>query len=229
MYTDGSYLLQNPDWNAEDGPWKAGMIAAMLKRNNLLPLQVMELGCGSGIILKELSLAFPNIQSLTGYDISPQAIAIAKKWEEQGLHFMTGDFPEQGKSPVDLLLVIDVLEHLDDFYGFLRRIRLFGKKFIFHIPLDLSCRTLMKPHVLHQQRNTVGHIHYFSREMVEWALRDTGYEVIDWQYTQPRIDIDPPDGFKRALKKILRNFSFSISRDWSVKMWGGYSMLILAQ
>jgi hypothetical protein len=56
-----------------------------------------------------------------------------------------------------------------------------------------------------------------------------GFEVIDWVYTKPVVDIDRPDSFKRAIKKMLRNISFSLAKDWSVKKWGGYSMMILAK
>jgi hypothetical protein len=65
--------------------------------------------------------------------------------------------------------------------------------------------------------------------MVEWALLDTGYEIIDWVYTKPVVDVDPADSVKRGIKKILRNISFAVNKDWSVKKWGGYSMMILAK
>ena len=126
-------------------------------------------------------------------------------------------------------MIIDVVEHVDDFYEFLRRLKTKGRNFVFHVPLDLSCRTIMKPHVLLQQRQSVGHIHYFTKEIVEWALKDTGFEIIDWVYTKPIVDIDSADSPKRWIKKILRNLSFAINKDWSVKKWGGYSMMILAK
>jgi hypothetical protein len=100
---------------------------------------------------------------------------------------------------------------------------------MFHIPLDLSCRTILKPHILLQQRESVGHIHYFSKELVQWMLKDTGYEIIDWMYTKPMLDLKPPGTFKRRIKKILRNASFSINKDLSAKLWGSYSMMILAK
>ena len=87
----------------------------------------------------------------------------------------------------------------------------------------------MKPHVLLQQRKSVGHIHYYTKEMVEWALQDTGYEITDWVYTKPVVDTLPADSIKRFLKKQLRNISFALNKDWSVKKWGGYSIMILAK
>ena len=78
-----------------------------------------------------------------------------------------------------------------------------------------------------QQRQDVGHIHYFSKEMVLWAMKDCGYQVIEWKYTKPVTDCKPSPTFFRGLEKTLRKFSFWIHEDLSAKLWGGYSMLLL--
>jgi hypothetical protein len=87
----------------------------------------------------------------------------------------------------------------------------------------------MKPHVLLQQRQSVGHIHYYTKEMAAWALKDTGYEIIDWVYTKPVVDTQPANSIMRGVKKILRNISFALNKDWSVKKWGGYSIMVIAK
>ena len=145
------------------------------------------------------------------------------------MKFYNEELTQQEYIHSDVLLMIDVLEHVDDYYGMLRHLKPMSNHFVFHIPLDLSCRTIIKPHVLLQQRTSVGHIHYFSKEMVQWMLKDTGYEIIDWVYTKPVVDVNPPDGFKRRIKKYLRNISFSLNKDLSAKLWGNYSMMILAK
>ncbi|MDB5198704.1 MAG: Methyltransferase type 12 [Chitinophagaceae bacterium] len=227
IYIDGTYFKNNPDWGIKDATWKAKTISALLKKNNISPDEIIDVGCGAGGILEALS--HDKHLKLKGYDISPQAIALAKKLENENLGFYNEDITLNKNIHTDLLLVIDVLEHVDDFYTFLKRLKLMSEYFVFHIPLDLCCRTILKPHVLLQQRNAVGHIHYFTKEMVLWALKDKGYTIIDWVYTKPVIDEDPPDSFRRNVKKILRNFSFSINKDISAKLWGGYSMMILAK
>jgi SAM-dependent methyltransferase len=229
MYVNGDYLKNNPGWDAADAPWKTDVIISLLNRNNIRPATVIEVGCGAGENLVELQKKDPQIQALTGYDISPQAFAIAQKKISGKINFHNADITRVDEAHADLMLVIDVVEHVDDYYGFLRKLRSKGDHFVFHIPLDLSARTIMKPHVMLQQRESVGHIHYFSREMVEWALKDTGYEIIDWVYTRPVVDVNRPDSFKRFVKKLLRNTSFAINKDWSAKRWGGYSMMILAK
>jgi SAM-dependent methyltransferase len=227
-YTDGDYLAKNPGWSLEDAAWKAGMITDLLQQYKVKFDTVTEVGCGAGGVLHALSQRFADA-SFSGYDISPQAIALAQQFQQAQLQFYQEDFLSKDTPPADLLLVIDVVEHVADFYHFLQQAKTRGKQFVFHIPLDMSCRTLLKPHVMLQQRRGVGHIHYFTKELVWWALQDCGYAITGWQYTKPRIDIDRPGGIKRAAKKVLRNFSYGLNQNVSVKLWGGYSILILAE
>lgn len=35
IYTDGSYLANNPSWHEEDSPWKARQIIRLLEANRL--------------------------------------------------------------------------------------------------------------------------------------------------------------------------------------------------
>ena len=228
IYTSGAYFRNNPDWGVHDSEWKAGIIKQLLQDNRIIPNDIIEVGCGAGAILNCLTNYYPNA-SLKGYDISPQAIELAKTRETEKLRFFNEDFTRLEYIHTNLLMLIDVFEHLDNFYDMLRHIKTASDYFVFHIPLDLSCRTILKPHVLLQQRESVGHIHYFSKEMVEWMLKDTGYEMVQWIYTKPMVDIKPPDTMKRRIRKILRNASFNINKDISAKLWGSYSMMILAK
>ena len=229
MYTNSEYFENNPTWNAEDSPWKAEIIHAMLERNKVAVNDLIDIGCGAGGILKSLAEKNPGIQTLTGYDIAPKAIALAERWKTERISFYHRDFiNEHLQSKADVALVIDVLEHVSDYYGFLKKLKGKASYYVFHIPLDLSCRTILKPHVMLQQRKAVGHLHYFSEEMVWWLLKDEDFIVVDWQYTKPITDINRSDSFKQYAKKKLRNISYRINKKISVKLWGGYSLMILA-
>ena len=229
IYINGEYLKNNPDWDIADAKWKVEVISAILEKNGIYPADVIEIGCGAGANLVELADRFDSVKQLRGYDISPQAIALAEKKATDRISYFNEDLATADNIKTQLLLVIDVIEHVDDFYGFLRKLKMKSEYFIFHIPLDLSCRTISKPHVLLQQRQSVGHIHYFTAATAEWALQDTGYEILDRVFTKPVVDTEPARSGKRWIKKILRNISFAINKEWSVKKWGGYSIMILAK
>jgi SAM-dependent methyltransferase len=227
MYTGGQYYQKNPGWDDDYTEWKAGIIHGLLKKNHVHPKTVVEVGCGAGGVLEHLSILDKDIQQLKGFDISPDAIALAMKKTRGKLSFFNEDFTATPHEPSDLLLCIDVLEHVDDMYGFLAKIKPAARNAVFHIPLDVSCRTILKPHVMLQQRQAVGHIHYFSKEMAEWALNDCGFKILDWIYTKPAVDWERSTSIKRTIKKTLRNFSYAINKDLSAKLWGGYSIMIL--
>lgn len=228
MYANNQYLNQHPTWDGEEAVLKAGWIIDMIKKLRLPVTDIIEAGCGSGRILAELSKEFADAR-LRGYDLSPQAINIAKQYESDKVSFYEADLLKDASASSDLLLLIDVLEHVPDYYGMLEGLHSKSKHFIFHVPLDLCCRSILKPALLMQQRQTSGHIHYFSKEMVLWMLHDTGYQVIDWRYTKPTSDLQREPGIKKKAKKSIRNISFNLSKDRAVKWWGGYSMLIAAR
>lgn len=229
IYINGTYLKNNPSWGIEDAAWKAKLIQKLLIKNKIEPKEITEIGCGAGGILEALSKNFRKDICYDGYDISPQAISLAKKKQTEKLKFFNENFITGNNISTDLLLIIDVIEHTGDYYGFLEKLKNRSNHFVFHIPLDLSCRMVLKPHILLQQRESVGHIHYFTKEMVLWFLKDTGFEIIDWFYTRPVTDVKPEKGFRRAVKRILRNLSYKLNEDLSAKLWGSYSMMILAK
>jgi len=90
-YLDGNYLEQNPGWDMEDGPWKAGHVHAILTDNDLNLASVCEVGCGAGGVLASLQKLNPSA-SYTGYDIAPAAASFWKQYENTGIHFELGDF-----------------------------------------------------------------------------------------------------------------------------------------
>src|SRR5271168_991083 len=120
-YTDGLYLENNPTWHVEDSPWKAENIWRMIARHNLPLSAVAEVGCGAGEILTQLQRRAPADSEFWGYDISPQSHEMAIERANERLHFRLADLTSEPDVHFDLLLVIDLIEHLDDFYGFLRK------------------------------------------------------------------------------------------------------------
>jgi len=228
VYTDGGYLAQNPTWHAEDSPWKARQIVRMIRRNRLAPRRVCEVGCGAGEVLVQLKRSLPEDCRFWGYDVSPQAHALAAPREDERLQFRLGDPAQDSSARFDLILVIDVLEHLEDYYGFLRKLRPRGEHKIFHIPLDLSAYTVLRSYPILELRDKVGHIHYFTRDTALAALRETGYEVVDWLYPP---DDEPLGGkpLRQKMLALLRRGLYPLGPDFAVRLLGGRSLMVLAR
>jgi 2-polyprenyl-3-methyl-5-hydroxy-6-metoxy-1,4-benzoquinol methylase len=141
MYTDGSYYQLNPSWHIEDSAWKAQKIVRMIEKNHVNPSSVCEIGCGAGEILRQLSRqALLSGAAFYGYEISPQAYGMCKQLESERLRFFLEDVTENRDARFDIVLAIDVIEHVEDYRGFLRKIRTKGQHKIFHIPsISMPC------------------------------------------------------------------------------------------
>ncbi|MGD0137210.1 MAG: class I SAM-dependent methyltransferase, partial [Bryobacteraceae bacterium] len=141
IYTDGAYLEKNPLWHVDESPFKAQQILRMLERKHLQPKSICEVGCGAGEVLNLLQQYTGDTCQLWGYDISPQALKMCESRANERLKFKLADI-SQDDVFFDLLLVLDVFEHVPDCYGFLKSIRGKGDLKIFHIPLDLSVQAV---------------------------------------------------------------------------------------
>jgi SAM-dependent methyltransferase len=228
--TEGRYTTANSHylkesgghWHLEDSPFKASQVLKMLHRNNLRPTSVVEIGCGAGGILAQLARQMSPDTSFTGYDISPDAHAISKQFESQNLRFILGD--AWGQPRADLVLAMDVIEHIEDCFGFLRKLREQGDYKIYHIPLDIHASAALRDSFMNAWRS-VGHIHVFSKSLALETLRDTGHEILDWFYTPGGMALG-----KFRLKTFLGNLPRRIlPRSFASRLLGGFSLLVLAR
>jgi hypothetical protein len=227
LYLSGEYLQKNPDWHSKESPWKAEQILQMIHRNNLLPETICEVGCGAGEILHQLKLSLNSNCKFWGYEISPQAFSLCIKKSDEQLIYKLKDFFEE-ESFYDLILIIDILEHLEDYFTFLRQIKLRGKYKIFHIPLEMNLLNLLKSGFYEKVREQTGHIHYFTKDIVIDFLCEMGYEVIDFYYTGYFIERKEKN-LRNHIMTFIRQLLFKINQDWTVRLLGGWSIMVLVK
>ena len=228
LYTSSEYLKLNPGWHVEESPWKAKQVMRMMVKNELAPGTICEVGCGAGEILKQMQGLMGDSCLFWGYDISPIAIELAKIRANERLQFKLADIRQEKDAFFDLILVMDVIEHLEDYFSFLREIKAKSHYKIFHIPLDLSVQTILRRNGLLKVRQSYGHIHYFSKEIALQLLQDTGYEVVDHFYTARSLEL-PSNEIKRNVLRLPRKLLFGINKDLATRFLGGFSLLILAK
>ncbi len=228
IYEDGSYLKNNPTWHEEESQWKAKQITRMLAKHNIIPSTVCDVGCGAGGIIECLANDLTDGIVFYGYDISPQAFEISRKKEKRNLHFFLEDLLENEGLTFDVVMALDVFEHVEDYIMFLRRLKNKGTYKILHIPLDLSVQTVLLGTPILKTRSSFGHLHYFTKETALATLKDAGYEVLDHFYTGISVEI-PSRNWMANLMKLPRRFFFSLHHDLTVRILGGYSLLVLAK
>lgn len=226
VYISGAYLERNPDWHADESPWKARQILRMLARHRMHPRTICEVGCGAGEVLRQLQASMDNGCEFWGYEISPVAFNLCRVKANERLHFKLADFTRESVTPFDLILVLDVIEHLEDYFNFLRDIQPKATYKIFHVPLDLSVQTVLRGNALIKRRDEYAHLHFFTKDLALRALQDAGYEVLDYTYTPRAVEI----GGTRAqrLLRFPRRACFALHRDLAARLLGGYDLLVLA-
>ena len=226
-YLNGEYAERNPDWDSLDSPWKADRVAEILVCHGINPASIAEIGCGAGGVLAALRPRFPQAD-MAGFDIAPELISLWPAHEDARIRFTLGDFLSMNQQPFELLLVLDVLEHLGDPFSFLERLKGHGEWVIFHFPLDLSAITVLRESPLLQVREKVGHIHYFTRGLALALLEECGYEVIDARYTGAAFNA-PGRTLRTRLAALLRWLVNAVNRDIGVRLLGGETLMVLAR
>lgn len=228
-YLDGTYMEAVRDWHASDAPWKAGKILSMLDAHGIAPETICDVGCGAGEVVAELQRRMgPNVE-FRGYDVSPQAIAICRPKENPKLKYILGNFLDAQSAPCDLLLLLDVIEHVPDYIGFLETLREKSSLFLFHIPLDISVQSVSRRSMLlMDMRREYGHLHYFTRETALSTLSEAGYDVIDVRYTDD-LEIRKLKGMRQAAGRWVRNMAFRASPEFSAFLFSAYNLLVLAK
>lgn len=225
IYENGAYLDTNPTWHTEDSPWKAKYVLKMMQKHNLRPSTVAEVGCGAGEILNQLSVSLPDA-SFFGFDISAAAIEFARQRENSRIQFFQQDLAESDRR-FDVLLMMDVVEHVEDCWGFMRSIRDKARYKIMHIPLDMALWLVFRNRIM-DFRKEVGHIHYFSKDTALALLNEAGYHVVDWFYT-PGYEINFHKQIHNRAMGLVRKAAAKIAPDATATVLGGFPLMVLAE
>jgi len=225
LYSSGEYAARNPQWHQEHSQWKAMKVRRMLEKHSIRPTRLAEVGCGAGGILECLHRQLMPQPDCVGYEISPQAFSMAVRRETKGLHYHHGS-PSREDDHFDVVLAMDVFEHVEDYLGFIRSLQPLAQWKIFHIPLDLSVLSVARPIYLKMALEQVGHLHYFTRETALASLEQAGLKVRDWFFTSVEFD-QGAHGRKRL--QSLRKLLFARNPDLTALWLGGFSLLVLAE
>ncbi|MES2413917.1 MAG: methyltransferase domain-containing protein [Pseudomonadota bacterium] len=226
-YLSNEYLRENPSWDVEDSPWKAGKVRELLAAHAIVPKSLVDVGCGAGIVLAELQKIYEEAHFI-GYDIAPDAESFWEQARRMGIELRVGDFLQSEVPIQDVLLALDVLEHLQDPFAFLSSLKGRAKHYIFHFPLDLSALSVLREAPLLNVRKKVGHIHYYTRRLALALLEDCGYRIVDARYTGAAFSA-PKLGWKAQIARVPRRFAFALNHDWGARLLGGETLLVLAK
>jgi SAM-dependent methyltransferase len=237
IYLSGEYVKNNPTWHTEDSGWKSEQIARALRDAGVDPKRVCDIGCGAGDVTFRLAKRLPAA-AFVGYEISEYAHQLAKSRETPNCHFVLGGLDAVDRNTrYDLAMAIDVFEHVEDPFSFLRQMRSLADLKLFQIPLDLSALSVAMNNLMWSRRH-VGHLHYFSRATALALLEECGYEIVRFNYTHTYTvafrNLFTGGNTVRKLVKLgalglPRAVLTAISPAATERLLGGLSLLVIAR
>lgn len=203
-------------WRALGAIGKATHVEALCEQAGLRPRRVVEIGCGDGALLAELSHRGLG-EMLRGFEISRAAAAIAAQRPE----ILAAEVFDGARIPAaageqDLAILSHVMEHVPDPASLLAEAARVAPAVILEVPLEdnLSARRSSKR--VHAAE--VGHLQRFSRDQVRAVVAQAGLTVraeLEDPLPLEALRFFAPTRSARAratLKWLLRSLLWRLSR-----------------
>jgi SAM-dependent methyltransferase len=225
IYNNGDYLKNNKEWHEEDSPYKASYVQKIISKNGVTFNSCADVGCGAGLVTELLAKKYTDTDFI-GFDLAAGAKTFWSRRDAKNLKFMQKSVSEQD-TVFDLVICLDVFEHIEDFYSFLRVLKASGRKFIFNIPLDMSVMKLLTSGIKNV-REEVGHIHYFSEYTALETLKDCGYKIDD-SFLSVAFLLVPPRNSRQLAVLPFRLITLLLGRSIAARLFGGMSLVVLAE
>lgn len=145
------------------------MLKVLLQNHNVN--NILDFGCGTGEIINYIKRTFPDY-NVMGADFSAKAIQIAKN-NNIDVNFFVGNIDAFNyNSKFDLILAIDVIEHISDDMSCLKKIN----QFLCHNGLLLlSIPNLMVYWT--KSDETGGHFRRYTKKEIIEKLKMSGFEI----------------------------------------------------
>jgi len=226
VYQSDEYLRRFPDAFREDTAWKLSKIRPLLDLWVLgLPagqrqVSVLEVGGGAGLVLRGAAEYLRDRHGLAvakqALELSPGMLALQRENNPD----LVGAYQEDiartslGDKGIDLVLLIDVLEHLSDPAGALAELRRIGRYVLFKVPLEAHWATRLS-NVLNRGQTRrrlaqgLGHVNLYTaatlRRQIERHLGPVRHfrYANAFAYAQSRADLRAGlNGWLRRLNRF---------------------------
>ena len=183
-FYDASYRRSGEDggqlarWRDFCAGAKAEHVEELCSRASLRPVRVVEVGCGDGALLAELSRR-SVAPALAGFDITAEGIESVQRRQIAGLEraeVFDGRRLPADDGAFDLGILSHVVEHLPEPARVLSEVARVSKAVIVEVPLEqnVSARRAAK----RSQAAAIGHLNFFDREAVAELANQAGLRLV---------------------------------------------------
>jgi SAM-dependent methyltransferase len=198
FYKSNQYQLNNPTLHEEDSFWKSKKILLsvdyLLRRHGGKMITILDVGGGAGLILSTIAIYIKKIYKVDvvkyAIDLSPGMLSVQKENNPDLKICLNEDIKETSlrNKSVDLVLMIDVLEHLSNPSDALEEINRISKYCIFKVPLednlDFRLINFFNGGKLKKMlEDKVGHINSYNSRSLKTLIEQSGFKIINFEYT----------------------------------------------
>jgi SAM-dependent methyltransferase len=224
IYSSGEYIDLNPTLHDEDSIFKFRNIKSLIEKSNILmtrnKISILDIGGGNGkvgrllcdyLIEKNIIFQFDVI------DLSEEMIKLQKLNNPYLDQSYLGNI-ENINENYDIILMIDVIEHIDDYLSFTYKLNTISKYIIFNIPIEKNIfdrlRNLyFKNEYYKEQNRTLGHVNFYSFTTCKLYL-EKHFTIINMNfipYANHILDSDFEDYIIQKKSKV-RSFELKLSQ-----------------
>lgn len=198
IYTSDRYIKNNPLVHAQDSIWKVEkikpMIDLLMAETPQQTITILDVGGGAGIIFKKISDYIAKnygrkIQKIN-LDISPGMLKLQQKNNLDLARTLQEDIAHTSlkDKEIDLVLMIDVLEHLSNPKKSLKEIKRISKFSIFKVPLEENIslkifNLLTNSWQRKKAISIIGHVNFYSYNTLCSQIGKSGLKIMHSSFT----------------------------------------------
>jgi 2-polyprenyl-3-methyl-5-hydroxy-6-metoxy-1,4-benzoquinol methylase len=170
------------EWLEHNAVERVNSIQYFLKRNSIMPKTILELGCGTGALLRELKKRKIG-EKYVGIDYSEEAITYLKNYT-QGVDAIKADITSNNfllDGKFDLVILVHVLQHLEDPDECLKSImkKINFSYLIVKVPFEDTFLNKIIPLLRWRKHNPSGSLQLFNLKTFKQLLVSNNFSIID--------------------------------------------------
>ena len=181
------YILKNPGLHLEQAQLKAKQVLNFL--GSLKIDSLLDVACGAGGITMEFNAKLKPDMAV-GIDISKDMIKVAKENDtDHEIEWICEDiYKYSPKANFDLGTGIDIIEHVEDDLGLLKRMGELGKLVCIKVPMEDSfldnqiIRKLGIRDPWKESEERYGHIHHYNEKQLNKLFTIAGFKILKEGY-----------------------------------------------
>ena len=222
VYNDGTYIKFNPTLHAEDSKYKMAYIAKLLERVDWdgSVINILDIGGGAGELGKYVCEWFVSngcAVNASVLDVAEEMINIQKEHNPYIKKTYLGSLDELGEERFDLVLMIDVIEHIESCEQFAADLNNHASYIVYNIPIEINLVDILRNIAMNKryyqaQTESLGQGHFFSiRSAVRFISRY--HEPIGTLFSEYALYVltSPHEDYVNQRKVQIRKIELMIS------------------